>query len=226
MPQRARSARGPPRGHAILPHVTGPAPAHLSRRSALAAAAAAAGALTAAGGLSACTAGSTAVPPGPSRTSRPSVETTARRRAGATETALAALAGAIATTYADKPAANQRGAADLVALSQAAGGAHLAHATALLHGLPDATAGPTPGSAPPASTSSPSSGPSASAPAAVPATVRAAASALVIAQEGAAAQHLSSLPEVTGTLAALLASVAASDAAFASTLRPLTGSYR
>lgn len=195
--------------------MAGPVRARVSRRSALAGSAAAAAALVLDGGLTACTSGSTAVPPAPSRARRPSVDETARRTSGATETSLAGLARAVANTFSAGPEAGQRAAASLVALSSAAEAAHSAHATAVLRDLPVVPAAP---AASTATTASP--------PPAVPGTVRAAASALVRAQDAATAEHLAALPAVSGTLAALLASVAASDVAFASTLRPLAGGRR
>lgn len=201
--------------------MSGSGRALLSRRSALAGSAA----LAVAGGLSACTAGSTALPPGPTGSRRPSVDEVTRRAAGAAETSLAELAAAITGTYSGPPAAGQRDAGTLVALTAAAQAAHVAHATALLRDLPASAAATATATPTGTTTPAPSTSPTATAPA-VPGTVRAAAAALVRAQGAATAAHLAALPAVTGPLAALLASVAASDVAFASSLRPLTGGRR
>jgi hypothetical protein len=133
------------------------------------------------------------------------VDETARRAAAVTEQALAVLAGQVAENYAAKTT--------LAARAGAANAAHTAHAAALLEGLP-ATPTPT-GSPTPASPAvTPQVGP-------VPATAAGAALALARAETAAAASHLAAMTGTSGPVATLLASVAASDLAFAASLRPL-----
>lgn len=172
-------------------------------------------ALAAGGSLAGCTAGSTATPPGPSQVRKPSADEVARRAAAAAESDLATLAAAIGTAFATKTSA-----AALVARTRSAAGAHTAHATALLQGLPAVPAASPSSSGAATGTASPTGSPS-GAPT-VPAKASAAAAALVLAQTGAARAHLAAMGTVSGVAARLLASVAASDLAFASTLRPLT----
>lgn len=117
--------------------------------------------------------------------------------AAATERLVAQTATAVATKY----AANK----SFAARCQDAATAHAAHSTALLEGL----------SAGPSATSSTATGPPA-----VGSTALAAAANLVQAQTTAATSHQGAMDQVSGTLARLLGSVAASDLAFASVLRP------
>lgn len=134
--------------------------------------------------------------PGP--TSTPDPDRVARAEAAATEDSLRRLAAAVASRH-----------PSLSPVATPAAAAHAAHAAALRESLPSSPA-PS-GSTPAATTASP--GP------AVPATAAAAATALARAEDAAAAAHLAGLGPVSGSLARLLASVAGSDAAFASLLR-------
>lgn len=173
----------------------GPVPLRLSRRSVLAAGLVVA-ASGAPGALAGCTAGSTTIAPGPTSGPKPGADETARRVAAATERLVAQMATAIATRY----AANK----SFAARCQDAATAHAAHSTALLEGL----------SAGPSATSS------ATGPPAIGSTALTAAANLVQAQTTAATSHQGAMDQVSGDLARLLASVAASDLAFASVLRP------
>ncbi len=172
----------------------GPVPVRLSRRSVLATGLG----VATAGALAACTAGSSSTPPGPTSGPRPGADETARRAAAATERVVAQLATAIATRYAADKA--------FAARCQDAATAHTAHSSALLEGLP---AGPSTTSSPLA-TGAPGIG----------STAPTAAANLVQTQTIAATSHLGAMDQVSGGLARLLASVAASDLAFASVLRP------
>jgi hypothetical protein len=147
-------------------------------------------------GVSACTAGSTAPTPGPTSEPTPGADETARRAAAASEQWLALLAGAVATNSVAQQAAT--------AVARAAAAAHDAHSRALLEGLP------------PAPSRSPTAGST------IPSILKEAAAALIRAQTAAGRSNQDSLHLVSGPTARLLASVAASDLAYAAALRPVT----
>lgn len=121
----------------------------------------------------------------------PSREETARRSAAATESGLQRQATAVAKANPGVAAAAMDAAA-----------AHAAHAAALLDGLPTPS---------PAATATPSAGSAA--------PVVATPAALARAQDAAATAHLVALRPLDGPTARLLASVGASDAAFAAVIR-------
>lgn len=167
-------------------------PVPLTRRAVLGGFAA----LTAAVPLAGC---STGPDPGPSASPTPDPDEVARRTVAAAESQLAALAASTVTAF---PALAPR-----VTPAQQA---HQAHADELLAGLPTAT-----------SSATASGSPAVTSPAApvVPASPTAALAALATAQTAAATAATARLGTVSGDLARLLASVAASDAAFAALLR-------
>jgi len=172
-------------------------PVPLTRRAVLGGFAA----LTAAVPLAGC---STGPDTGPSASPTPDPDEVARRTAAAAESQLATLAASTVTAF---PALAPR-----VTPAQRA---HEAHAEELLAGLPSASASPSTGS------SAASSGAAAPPPAGpvVPASPAAALATLATAQTAAATAATARLGTVSGDLARLLASVAASDAAFAALLR-------
>ena len=187
------------RSHAILPCVPRTAPAVVSRRAALAGAVG----LAAGAGLAGCTSTpKKPKPPGPTSEPRPGADETARRAAAAREQEAATLAGTVATSVATHR--------ELAAAASAAATVHAAHAAALLEGL-KALRSPT--ATPSASvTASPSTSSIA-----VPAS--AAAGQLAALQTSVATAHQGALDGVSGPLARLLASVAASDLAHAARVR-------
>jgi hypothetical protein len=176
----------------------------LSRRSALAGALA----LASTAGLSACTSGSSSQPPGPTQEPTPGADERARRTAAAGEQSLALLAVTVSARFAAQKA--------LAARCRAAGAAHTAHSEALLEGLSPVA------STSASSSSASSTSPSSSSPPPLPTSPQSAVAALTRAQSVAAVSHQDALALVSGPVARLLASVAASDLAQAATLRPLT----
>jgi hypothetical protein len=185
------AVRGAPHRHGILPAV--PAASPVTRRTALAAGVGTVGAIALAG----CTSGSDT--PGPSTPARPSADEVARRAAAGQEEALAAQSRLLATSLsAGRP---------VLAAVDLAAAAHAAHATALLAGLPG------PGASRPATSGSPTAtaGGTSTPTAAVPPTP----SQLAAAQLAAAAQYQAALGPLSGPVARLIASVAASDASLA-----------
>jgi len=171
-----------------------PAPTSvLTRRAALV------GALSLSAALAACTGGSEgAGPTGPSGSPSPSPDDLARIAAATRERVLATMAGTLADARASSAAVAEA--------ARAAQVAHLAHADALV----PLTSGGSTSSSP----SGTSSGSGSSTPAA-PVT----AASLARAQVAAASAYQAALGPVSGGLARLLASVAAGDAALASSLR-------
>jgi hypothetical protein len=146
--------------------------------------------------LAGCSTGQDA---GPSASPTPDPDEVARRAVAAAESQLAALAAWTVTAF---PALATR-----VTPAQQA---HEAHANELLAGLPTATPSATTSGSPPVTSSA--------APV-VPASPAAALAALTTAQTAAATAATARLGTVTGDLARLLASVAASDAALAALMR-------
>jgi hypothetical protein len=170
----------------------------VSRRTALAGALGLSAAASAPVVLAGCTSGSPNPGPSGSTPGRPSPDDLARTAAAAQERALAAQATAVL--------AGGTLSASLRAAVTGAQTAHVAHAQALL----------------PSSSGSPSNRPSGSASAtggtgAV--TTTATASALARAEVATASAHQAALGPLSAELARLLASVAAGDAALASSLR-------
>jgi hypothetical protein len=156
--------------------------------------------------LTGCTSGSGA--PVPTGSVAPDADETARLAAADRERALAAQATALAA----RPGTSRA----VAAAAGIATAAHTAHIGALLQGLPrQPTAGASRASGASGASPSTSGTPgTASSPAAA-----VTAAGLVRAEIAAAAVHQAALDPVSGPLARLVASVAASDAALASTLR-------
>ena len=156
------------------------------------------GGLAVAALVAGCTSGGDEVEPDPTRTASP--DELARVAAAGRERDLEGLATAVATTY---PGA---------AAAQAAAATHAAHAAALEETVPATPSPPADTSGSPSGSASATAAPGPS----VPGDRGSAVKALAEAQRQAATAHLAALPDVSGELARLLASVAASDEALAS----------
>jgi hypothetical protein len=194
-------------------------PSLLPRRRALVTLAWAAG-LTAGGAggalsLTGCTSGSNG--PAPSGSATPDADDRARLAAARIELVLAAQASALA----GRPGTSRA----LAAAAGVATAAHTAHVAALLEGVARqlTAAASTSSRSSASSASSPSSASSAPTGPAGSTGAPVTAAGLVRAEDAAVAAHQGALGPVSGPLARLVASVAASDAALAAVLRGAGG---